>query len=231
MSGGRIWQDPPMSDDPDRKKSLREQVEEYKRRQRETEEKGAKPPGESSREGDDAFSEQDEDEDEGEWKGLDPAAAAEARASGANVVRIVSTVFIFVGIVLLLVSAVTFWFTRSWVAAEVTADGVVVKNVVRPHTTRASNSSRETTSDYYHAVVEFPLADGTKKTVEMSEGNWPKAYDEGEKVTVRYDPRQPLKARLGGGGPLDFFATLLTGFMGAVFTALAIGIRRAFANP
>ena len=217
-----------MSDHPDGKKSLREQVEEYKRRQKEAEEKAAKPADESGA-GDDDFDEHDEDEDDGDWKEVDPvAAAAEARASGANVVRIVSTVFIFVGIVLLLVSATTFWFTRASVAAELTADGVIVKNVVRQHTTRASNSSRETTSDYYHAVVEFPLADGTRKTVEMSEGNWPKAYDGGEKVTVRYDPQQPLKARLGGGGPMDFFATLLTGFMGAVFTAVAIGIRRAF---
>ena len=62
----------------------------------------------------------------------------------------------------------------------------------------------------------------------MAQGDWPKAYDEGEKVTVRYDPEKPLKARLGGGGPLDFLATLITGFMGAVFTAIAIGIRRAF---
>jgi len=160
-------------------------------------------------------------------KEVDPAAA---RASGANVVKIVSTVFICVGVVLLLASAITFWFTRQEVAAEVSVEGVVVSNVVRPHTTRDSNSSRQTTSDYYHAVVEFPLADGTKKTVEMAEGDWPKAYDEGEKVTVRYNPQEPLKARLGGGGPLDFFATLLTGFMGAVFTTVAIGIRRAFGN-
>ena len=155
--------------------------------------------------------------------------AAEAEAGGARVEKIVSTVFICVGIVLLLASATTFWFTRASVAAEVSVEGVVVNNVIRQHTTRASNSSRETTSDYYHAVVEFPLADGTKKTVEMAQGDWPKAYDEGEKVTVRYDPQKPLKARLGGGGPLDFLATLITGFMGAVFTTIAIGIRRAFA--
>lgn len=222
-----------MSDDPNRKKSLREQVEEYKRAQRKAEERAAKPPGESETDGEDEdFDDEDEDEDEDDPDGenLDLAAAgAEARAGGDRVVRIVSTVFISVGAVLLLVSATTFWFTRASVAAEVSVPGVVVNNVVRQHTTRASNSSRETTSDYYHAVVEFPLADGTKKTVEMAEGNWPKAYDEGEKVTVRYDPQKPLKARLGGGGPLDFIATLITGFLGAVFTAIAIGVRRAFA--
>lgn len=222
-----------MSDDPDRKKSLREQVEEYKRGQRKAEEKAARAAraaDQSTAEGagDEDFEDEEEDEeDDPDWaRNMDPAPA---EAGGASVEKIVSTVFIGVGILLLLASATTFWFTRASVAAEVSVEGVVVNNVIRRITTKASNSSRETTSDYYHAVVEFPLADGTKKTVEMAQGDWPKAYDEGEKVTVRYDPKKPLKARLGGGGPLDFLATLITGFMGAVFTTIAIGIRRAFA--
>ena len=219
-----------MSDDQGRKKSLREQVEEYKRGQKKAEEKAAraaKAEDESTAEGgeDEPFDDEDEDEDPDWAKDMDPAPA---EAGGARVEKIVSTVFICVGIVLLLASATTFWFTRQSVAAEVSVEGVVVNNVIRQHTTKASNSSRQTTSDYYHAVVEFPLADGSKKTVEMAQGDWPKAYDEGERVTVRYDPQKPLKARLGGGGPLDFLATLITGFMGAVFTAIAIGIRRAF---
>ena len=220
-----------MSDDPDRKKSLREQVEEYKRGQKKAEEKAARAAkaadGSTAESAEDADFEEEDEEDDADW--AKEVEVAEAEAGGARVEKIVSTVFICVGIVLLLASATTFWFTRASVAAEVSVEGVVVNNVIRQHTTRASNSSRETTSDYYHAVVEFPLADGTKKTVEMAQGDWPKAYDEGEKVTVRYDPQKPLKARLGGGGPLDFLATLITGFMGAVFTTIAIGIRRAFA--
>ena len=220
-----------MSDDSDRKKSLREQVEEYKRRQKLADEKKAKAgeDGEAMGDSDDIDEDDDLDEDDGEeWTPGDPAIAA-APGNGVNVVKIVSTVFLGVGLVLLLVSATIFWFTRQSVAGEVTAEGVVVQNVVRSHTSRPSDSTRDVTNDYYHAVVEFPLADGTKKTVEMSDGNWPKAYEEGEKVTVRYDPQKPLKARIGGGGPLDFFGALITGFLGAVFTAIAIGIKRAFA--
>jgi Protein of unknown function (DUF3592) len=218
-----------MSDDPNRKKSLREQVEEYKRSQRRAEERAAKSSRDPEGSEDDADFDDDEDEDHDWAKDLDPVTAAEeAGKSGARLVKIVSTVFLGVGAVLFLVSGTTFWFTRASVAAEVSVPGVVVNNVVRTHTTRASNSSRETTSDYYHAVVEFPLKDGTKKTVEMAQGNWPKAYDEGEKVTVRYDPQKPLKARLGGGSAMDFFASLLTGFLGFVFTAVAIAVRRAF---
>ncbi|MEO8500365.1 MAG: DUF3592 domain-containing protein [Vicinamibacteria bacterium] len=229
-----------MSDDPDRKKSLREQVEEYKRLQKQAEEKKAKAgadggaigAGGAKKDDDDIDDDDDLDddvEDDGaEWTSVDRASAT-AEGNGVDVVKIVSTVFLGVGLVLLLVSATIFWFTRQSIAGEATALGVVVQNVLRTHTSRPSGSSRDVINDYYHAVVEFPLKDGTKKTVEMSEGNWPKAYEEGEKVTVRYDPNKPLKARLGGGGPLDFIGSLITGFLGAVFTAVAIGIRRAFA--
>jgi hypothetical protein len=226
-----------MPDDPDRKKSLREQVEEYKRRQREAEAEAKQAAAED----DDSDLEEPEESDEAdeadeaferEWaKNMDPvAAAAEARKSGASVVKIVSAVFLVVGLILLLVAAGTFVHIRRSVAAETSVDGVVVRNVVRPHTTRDSNSSRSTTTDYYHAVVEFPLADGTKKTVEMAEGNWPKAWEEGERVRVRYDPDKPLNARLGGGTAMDFFVSLLTGFLGFVFTAVAIGVKRAFGS-
>lgn len=217
-----------MADDPNRKKSLREQVEEYKRAQKEAEAKAANE-AKASEVDDEEEEEEDEDQDEERASDLEPQNASTA-AKGPDVGRIVSTVFLWVGLVLILVSVTLFWSTRKEVAAEVSVEGVVMKNIVRTHTTRATNSSRETTSDLYHAVVEFPLADGARKTVEMAEGNWPKAYDEGEKVTVRYDPVKPLKARLGGGTAMDFFASLLTGFLGAVFTALAIGIRRALTH-
>ena len=170
-----------------------------------------------------------DEEDDAAWRADFAKVRADPNAGGESAVKIVSTVFLGVGLVLLLVSGGTFWYIRQSVAAEVTAPGVVLKNIVRSHTTRATNSSQTTTNDYYYPVVEFALADGTKKTVEMSEGNWPKAYDDGESVTVRYDPEHPLHARLGGGSAMDFFVPLLTGFMGAVFAAIAIGVRRAFA--
>ena len=226
-----------MSDDPNRKKSLREQVEEYKRGQKEAEERAARKAGSQGAEdaagdraGDEDLDEEevdDEDEDEG-WTPLDEKAAAAHRAEGFKVVKIVSTVFLGVGLVLLLTSAAIFWVTRQSVAAEVTTEGVVVDNIVRKHTSRPSGSSRDVTSDYYHAVVEFQVGDGTTKKVEMAAGNWPKAFEEGERVKVRYDPKSPLHARIGGGSAMDFFGALITGFLGAVFTAIAIGVRRAF---
>jgi hypothetical protein len=204
---------------------MREEVEEYKRRQRraEAEAAGAEDPDP------DHDPDDDPEDDEHDWTGDHDLANASPAGSGVNVAKLVSNIFLSVGLLLLLVSAGLFWVTREALVKEISAPGVVTSNILRYHARSSDDRSRsEGTSDLYHAVVEFRLADGTAKTVEMSEGNWPKAYEEGEKVTVRYDPEKPLKARLGGGGAMDFFASLLTGFLGAVFTAVAIGARRAF---
>ena len=208
---------------------MREEVEEYKRRQREAEAAAANSGG------DDADPDHDPDDDdpdaEQDWTDGLGVVESPPAGSGVNVAKLVSNIFLSVGLLLLLVSAGIFWVTREALVKEISAPGMVTSNILRYHARNSDDRSRsEGTSDLYHAVVEFHLADGTARTVEMAEGNWPKAYEEGEKVTVRYDPEKPLLARLGGGGAMDFFASLLTGFLGAVFTAVAIGARRAFSS-
>ncbi len=206
---------------------MREEVEEYKREQRRAE---AKTAG-SGADGADSDHDPDDDDDEKNWSDDVGGVESPPAGNGVDVAKIVSNVFLSVGLLLLLVSAGIFWVTRQSLVKEISAPGVVTNNILRYHARKSDDRSRsEGTSDLYHAVVEFRLADGTAKTVEMAEGNWPKAYEEGEKVTVRYDPEKPHKARLGGGGAMDFFASLLTGFLGAVFTAVAIGARRAFSS-
>lgn len=221
-----------MSEPIDPSKSLREQVAEYKERQRALEkERAAESDGSHHGDDDDAGDDGPDWTDE-ERRDLDALArAGDVSAGAAGLVKIVTTVFLGVGVVLLLVSAALFVVTRRSVAAEVETNGTVVRNVLRQVMTRPDDSSdRTVVSDLYYAVVEFRLPDGTLRTVEMTEGNWPKAYDEGESVTVRYDPGKPLHARVGGGGVMDFFASLLTGFLGVVFSGVALGVRKAFAS-
>lgn len=218
----------------DRNKSLREQVEAYKRRQRELE--ASKEAAEEDSDAGDGDSLETESEFWTEDEKRDFAELERASRlpspGGPNVGRIVGSVFLGVGALLLLITIPLFWYTRQSVAAEVTAPGVVVENVLRHVAPSPSTDGSRSagSSDLYYAVVEFRIADGTLKRVEMSEGNWPKAYEEGERVTVRYDPEKPIHARLGGGGPLDFLAPLITGFLGLLFSAVAIGVRRAFGS-
>ena len=146
---------------------------------------------------------------------------------GPNVGKIVGSVFTVVGLLLLATSGTILYFTQSSMAAEVEAPGIVIRNELRHHekSSNSSSSSRGST-DLYHAVVEFNLADGTPKTVEMSAGNWPKAFDEGEAVTVRYDPGKPLKARIAGDFGMEYFPTIITGFLGFVFFVVGASVWR-----
>jgi len=144
-----------MSDESPRKKTLREEVEEYKRKQREAEESAAALAGEG-------------DEDERLASDVN-----DALARGPDVGRLVGGIFAVVGILLLAACGAITWFTLESIAGEVETPGVVVRNELR-HYERSSNSSSSSrgSRDLYHAVVEFKLADGTSKTVEMSAGYW-----------------------------------------------------------
>ena len=208
-----------MTDDPERKKSMREQVEEYKRKQREAEGKAQDFTGEDSDDSDPAW-------DSKEFEGLE-AKVRDGLARGPNIGKIVGGIFTVVGLLLLATSGTILYFTQASMAVEVETPGVVIRNELRHHekSSNSSSSSRGST-DLWHAVVEFKLADGTPKTVEMSAGNWPKAFDEGEAVTVRYDPGKPLKARIAGDLGMEYFPSILTGFMGFVFFVVGASVWR-----
>lgn len=217
-----------MSDDPGRKKSMREQVEEYKRKQREAEERVQDFTEDAAADPDDP--DREEDAAEPAWS-AEEVAAFEANVKdkigrGPNVGKIVGGIFTVIGLVLLAVSGTILYFTQQSRAAEVEAPGVVVRNELRRYEPANQSSSSRGSRDLWHAVVEFKLADGTSKTVEMSNGNWPKAYDEGEAVTVRYDPAKPLKARIEGDFGMNYFPTIITGFLGSIFFIVGASVWR-----
>ena len=150
-----------MSDDPHRKKSMREEVEEYKRRQREAEAAAANSGGDDA----DPDHDPDDDDPDAEQDWTDDLGVVEPTppGSGVDVAKIVSNIFLSVGLLLLLVSAGIFWFTRQELVKEISAPGVVTSNILRYHTRNSNDRSRsEGASDLYHAVVEFRLQDGTE---------------------------------------------------------------------
>lgn len=222
-----------MSDDPGRKKSMREQVEEYKRKQREAEERVQDFTEQADADADadrDGLDDDDAGPDEPAWS-AEEVAAFEANvrnrlSRGPNVGKIVGGIFTVVGLVLLATSGTILYFTQQSRAAEVEAPGIVVRNELRHYEPTNQSSSSRGSRDLWHAVVEFKLADGTPKTVEMSNGNWPKAYDEGEAVTVRYDPAKPLKARIEGDFGMNYFPTIITGFLGSIFFIVGASVWR-----
>ena len=163
----------------------------------------------------------------------EPSAAVEAPTrSPLPLERVVAGVFAAVAALMLAIAVVTGVSTGRAIARERVAPGRVADMVARTvEVPRESTSRRETVlQEFFYPVVEFELPDGTRKTVQTSEGSWPPAYEKGEPVTVRYDPDKPTRARIASstGNLLMWVWTLITGILSLAFAAATALIYRAF---
>lgn len=126
-------------------------------------------------------------------------------------VKLVATVFLIVGLGLLVGGAYALSSTHEFIQKSETANGTVVD-------LERSRSRRSTT---YHPVVRFTARDGKEYEVRSSAGSNPPGYRIGEGVRVFYDPDDPDHARIDSFFSLWGIPTMLGG-MGLVF-ALAGG--------
>lgn len=87
-----------------------------------------------------------------------------------------------------------------------------------------SQGTYEPPQDYYYPIVEFSLPNGTRKTVQLSEGSWPAAYEKGEEVTILYDPDKPINARIQSTSSniLKWLVPGITGILGVSFLIAAV---------
>lgn len=203
-------------------KSMREELAEHKRRERERIDAARE---ETDPDDEPLFTPEEERELEEDGR--------RAEEGGRRMVGVVSWIFIGVSLLLGVIAVVSFRWASSSLAREVVADGVVVGNETRLHPGSKDSSGRQQPgSDMFHAIVEFSDASGAKRTVTMSEAHWPKKYDGGERVAVRYDPAEPLRARISDGGVGDtigsYAVAIITGFLAFAFGAAALIVRRAF---
>jgi hypothetical protein len=110
-------------------------------------------------------------------------------------------------------------------AREQSAPGRVVDLTLRTSPGgRNSQGTYEAPQDYYYPVVEFTLANGELKTVQLSEGSWPPAYEKGEEVTILYDPSKPIDARIQSlsSNILMWLLPGITGVVGVAFLSAAV---------
>lgn len=137
------------------------------------------------------------------------------------ITRFITILFLAIGILMLLISAITAFYTRRAISREVSAKGNVVDLVVRQDSEG---------NQFYYPVVVFSLPDGTLQTVQTTVGSWPAAYDKGEAVTVVYDSEQPTRAHIqSASGTLDrWLWSLITGLLGVIFVPVAIAIHWVF---
>jgi hypothetical protein len=80
----------------------------------------------------------------------------------------------------------------------------------------------------YFPVVEFVALDGKRRTVPLSEGSYPPAYEVGDEVTILYEPEHPLDARIKsfGSSALMWILPGITGILGIGFLAAVLAVRK-----
>ncbi len=163
----------------------------------------SRPPSESF---DDAFDKQFE------------ADLRELEKESASFPKVIVAIFLGISILMLAIAAVSAFNTARTLSRQRSAPGRVLELVVRRD---------QTGREFFYPVVEFGLPDGSRQTVQMSEGSWPAPYDPGEAVTVLYDAAQPRNAhiRSSGGTLLPWILTLITGVLGLAFLGASLFVR------
>lgn len=140
--------------------------------------------------------------------------------SGDGMTRVVLSIFLAVGALMLVIFAISAFNALRAASREQSAQGRVIELVTRRD---------EYGNPYYYPVVEYYLPDGSLKRAQIPQGSWPAAYQPGEAVTVRYDPLRPLEARIASAGSADrWILPGVTGFLGVIFTVVALLVGKLF---
>lgn len=144
-----------------------------------------------------------------------------------NFPYLIAGIFLLVAVITLTIAVISGISAGRAVAKEQSAPGQVVDMVVRTSPGgRDSQGTYQPPQDYYYPVVEFSLPDGTRKTVQLGEGSWPPAYEEGEQVTILYDPDKPINARIQSTASniMKWMVPAITGVLGVSFLIAAVAV-------
>jgi hypothetical protein len=163
-----------------------------------------------------------------EFKDFDKEFDKEFEANKKNAVsieKLILGIFSGVAALMLLIALISSFSAVSKIGREESAPGRVVDMVVRREYV---NEQDRIINEYYYPVVEFTASDGRLRSVQMSEGSQPPAYEVGEEVTVRYNPEHPLDARIEsfGSNALMWVLPGITGVLGLCFLGAVIAVRK-----
>ncbi len=131
-----------------------------------------------------------------------------------RVERLVFSIFGIAGIGMLVGCGLLVMSTQAFLAVAIGADGTVV----RLEYERSGSDS----GGAYYPIVRFLLRTGETIEFRSSVGSSPPSYRRGEPVRVLYDPTAPESAEIDSFVSL-WFAPILLGFMGSVFSAFVVG--------
>jgi len=83
-------------------------------------------------------------------------------------------------------------------------------------------------SEAYFPTVEFTASDGKRRSVQLSEGSFPAAYEVGNEVTILYEPDHPLNARIKSFASSAgmWILPTITGILGIGFLVAVLVVRK-----
>ncbi|MDJ1180792.1 DUF3592 domain-containing protein [Roseofilum sp. BLCC_M91] len=140
--------------------------------------------------------------------------------SGSNqkTLKVVGITFSSIGFLLLIVTGVLGFNTRSFLEVAKKAEGSVVELIRR----RSSNSSSSTSRSYvFHPVIQFETANGEAVEFESNRGSNPPAFQTGQSVIVLYNPEEVNQAKIDSFWDLWLIA-MITGLNGSVFFFIGV---------
>ena len=136
--------------------------------------------------------------------------------------------FSAIAVIMLLVSAMSIFTNVQKLGREESAPGRVVDVAVERVVV---NEQERIVRDFYFPVIEFIPIDGRKRTVQVSEGSDAPFYEEGDEITVAYDPEHPLDARIksADSSALMWVLPSITGILGIAFAGAVLVVKKVMA--
>jgi hypothetical protein len=77
-------------------------------------------------------------------------------------------------------------------------------------------------NEFFYPVVEINLPEQGRTRLQLTQGDWPAAYQTGQPVNVFYDPQNLAGARISGNVTGRWILPMITGILGAAFLAAVI---------
>ncbi len=132
--------------------------------------------------------------------------------------RMIFVLFLAIAVLMLVIFVIATVITSQTLSQEKSATGVVLRLIERQDISG---------NVFYYPVVEYTLPNGELTRATISEGSYPASYYQGQQVTVRYNPEQPLEVRIQSSSSATGMWTLsiVTGFLGVAFLGAALLVR------
>lgn len=140
--------------------------------------------------------------------------------------NIILPIFTGIAVLMLLIAGIASFKNIAKINREESAIGRVVDMTKQ---LEYSEEDRDRViGEAYYPVVEFVAKDGKRRTVPLSEGSYPPAYEVGDEVTILYEPEHPLDARIKsfGSSALVWVLPGITGVVGIGFLVAVLAVRK-----